>query len=189
MDYKNLFQKVIGLISSPAKTWSEIIVHEDKRIVMPTFVYPLIGLCGLSCFIGTFIGNTAGVSAFQLAMTRCCAVFVSLFGGYFLSTYLVDKIGRKWYGRNDSYEQNLQFVGYSMVVTFVLNIVSGLFSLAILHWLLQVYMLFIVFEGARYLLKVPENKLTSYTLIVSLVLFVCPEFIKLVFNKLSVVLN
>lgn len=76
-----------------------------------------------------------------------------------------------------------------MVVTFVLNIVSGLFSLAILHWLLQVYMLFIVFEGARYLMKVPENKLTSYTLIVSLILFVCPEFIKLVFNKLSVVLN
>ena len=57
------------LISSPAKAWAEINTEEDRRKVLGTFVYPMIGLCGLSVFIGTFIGNTAGVSAFQIAMT------------------------------------------------------------------------------------------------------------------------
>ena len=73
------------MISSPAKVWEEISREEDRRKVLGAFVYPMIGLCGLSVFIGTFIGNTEGVAAFQIAMTRCCAIFVSLFGGYFLA--------------------------------------------------------------------------------------------------------
>ncbi len=71
MNYKDLFKRVIALISSPAKVWEEIGREEDRRKVLGAFVYPMIGLCGLSVFIGTFIGNTEGVAAFQIAMTRC----------------------------------------------------------------------------------------------------------------------
>ena len=70
--------------------------------MLGAFVYPMIGLCGLSVFIGTFIGNTEGVAAFQIAMTRCCAIFVSLFGGYFLAAYAIDQLGKKLLGREDS---------------------------------------------------------------------------------------
>lgn len=177
------------LISSPAKAWVEINGEEDRRKVMSTFVYPMIGLCGLSVFIGTFIGNTAGVSAFQIAMTRCCATFVSLFGGYFLAAYVVDQLGKKLLGRGEQYELNQQFVGYSMVVTFVLDIISGLFAISILHWILQFYTIFVVFEGARTLMKVDEKQLTRYTLIASVIIIVCPVLIAMVFNELSVILN
>ena len=183
MNYKDLFKRVISLISSPAKAWEEIGKEEDRRKVLGAFVYPMIGLCGLSVFIGTFIGNTAGVAAFQIAMTRCCAIFVSLFGGYFLAAYAIDQLGKKLLGRED------QFVGYSMVVTFVLDIVSGLFSISILHWILQFYTIFVVFEGARTLMKVNEEKLTRYTLIASVIIIVCPALIAAVFNELSVILN
>lgn len=156
---------------------------------MGTFVYPLIGLCGLSVFIGTFIGNTEGVAAFQIAMTRCCAVFVSLFGGYFLAAYAINQLGKKMLRRGDEYEQCQQFVGYSLVVTFVLDIVSGLFSISILHWILQFYTLFVVFEGARTLMRVDEARLTRYTLIASVIVIVCPALIAALFNELSVILN
>ena len=86
MNYKFLFNRAILLISTPVKAWIEIKKEEDRNGVLSNFVYPMIGLCGLSVFIGTFIGNTAGVSAFQIAMTRCCATFVSLFGGFFLAS-------------------------------------------------------------------------------------------------------
>lgn len=189
MNYKDLFKRVISLISSPAKAWEEIGKEEDRRKVLGAFVYPMIGLCGLSVFIGTFIGNTAGVAAFQIAMTRCCAIFVSLFGGYFLAAYAIDQLGKKLLGREDQYELNQQFVGYSMVVTFVLDIVSGLFSISILHWILQFYTIFVVSEGARILMKVNEEKLTRYTLIASVIIIVCPALIAAVFNELSVILN
>lgn len=55
----------------------------------------------------------------------------------FLAAYAIDQLGKKLLGREDQYELNQQFVGYSMVVTFVLDIVSGLFSISILHWILQ----------------------------------------------------
>ena len=115
--------------------------------------------------------------------------FVSLFGGYFLAAYAIDQLGKKLLGREDQYELNQQFVGYSMVVTFVLDIVSGLFSISILHWILQFYTIFVVFEGARTLMKVNEEKLTRYTLIASVIIIVCPALIAAVFNELSVILN
>lgn len=190
MSYKDLFKRVITLISSPAKAWDEIGQEEDGRKVQTGFVYPLIGLCGLSVFIGTLIGNAQGASvAFQLAMTRCCALFVSLFGGYFLAAYAIDQLGKKMLGREDQYELSQQFVGYSMVVTFVLEIISGLFSISLLHWILQFYTVFVVLEGARRLIKVERIKLTRYTLIASVIIIVCPTLITIVFNKLSVILN
>lgn len=71
------------LISSPARAWEEISL-EDRRKVFTAFVYPMIGLCGLSVFIGSLVAKGwGGPQSFQYAMTQCCEVAVSLFGGYF----------------------------------------------------------------------------------------------------------
>ena len=92
MDYKNLFNIVLSLISSPAKAWEEINL-EDRRKVFTAFVYPMIGLCGLSFFIGSlFTNGWSGPESFQIAMTRCCAVAVALFGGYFLAAYAINEL-------------------------------------------------------------------------------------------------
>ena len=189
MNYKELFGRVLLLLSSPAKAWAEIACEDNRKKVMSEFVYPLIGLCGLSVFVGTFIGNTAGVSAFQIAMTRCCATFVSLFGGFFLASYLTNLWGKNALGRDDEKELNQQFVGYAMVVTFVLDIISGLFSISLLHWIFQFYTVFVVYEGARTLMGVDEKNLTRYSLIASVIIIVCPGLIATVFDKLSLILN
>lgn len=189
MNYKELFNRVVLFISSPAKAWLEVKNETDGKKVMGEFVYPMIGLCGLSVFLGTFIGNTAGVSAFNVAMTRCCAIFVSLFGGFFLASYLTNLLGKKMLEREDETELNRQFVGYGMVVMFVLDIIGGLFSISLLHWILQFYTVFVVYEGARSLMKVDEEKLTRYALTASVIIMLCPTLIARVFDKLSIVLN
>lgn len=189
MNYKNLFHKIIDLLSSPGKTWDEIGGHTEERNVLGNFVYPLIGLCGLAEFVGAFIGRDVTSDVFQNALRSCCALAVALFGGFFLAVYLLEKSGKKWF--SVTYPDNMLqvFVGYSMVVTFVLDIVSSFFPIAILHWLLQLYTLFVVFEGARRFLRVPEDKLTSYTLVGTLFVLLSPALIEYVFNKLSVILN
>ena len=189
MNYKELFNRVLLLLSSPAKAWEQIACEDDRKKVMGDFVYPMIGLCGLSVFAGTFIGNTAGVSAFQIAMTRCCATFVSLFGGFFLASYLANLFGKNVLGRKDEKELNMQFVGYSMAVTFVLDIISGLFSISLLRWIFQFYTLFVAYEGARTLMGVDRKDLTRYSLIASVIVIVCPSLIATVFDKLSLILN
>lgn len=179
----------MSLLSSPAKGWSVVEVEDNKEKVMSEFVYPMIGLCGLSVFAGTFIGNTAGVDAFQIAMTRCCATFVSLFGGFFLAAYLTNLVGKEIFGREDELDLNRRFVGYAMVVIFVLEVITGLFSISILRTILQFYTVFVVYEGARSLMKVAEKDLTKYSLIASVIIMICPNLISFVFDKLSLILN
>ena len=58
MNYKELFNRVAMMIYSPAKAWDEIACEEDKKKLLGAFVYPMIGFCGLSVFIGTFIVTT-----------------------------------------------------------------------------------------------------------------------------------
>ena len=189
MNYKELFNRAVLLISSPTKAWEEINGEYDRRKVMSEFVYPMIGLCGLSVFIGTFIGNTAGVSAFHIAMTRCCASFVSLFVGFFLSAWLINLLGKQMFGRDEETDLNRQFVGYAMVVTFLLDIFSGLFSISLVRWMLQFYTVFVVYEGARTFMGVDEKNLTRYSLIASVIIILCPSLIATVFDKLSIILN
>ena len=179
----------MALLSSPAKAWEEISRKNEERIVLSTFVYPMIGLCGLSEFIGAFIGRDFLPEVFQLALTRCCAVAVSLFIGFFLASYLLKIINERWFDCQKSEEQIQVFVGYSLVVTFVLEIISGLFSILIIHWILQIYTLFVVFEGARCIMKIPEVKLTMYSIVATLVILLSPTLIELIFNKISVTLN
>ena len=49
MNYKELFNRVVMLISSPAKAWEEIVGEEDKKKVMGAFVYPMIGKQDFKC--------------------------------------------------------------------------------------------------------------------------------------------
>ena len=70
------------MISSPARAWEEIRLEEDRRKVFTAFVYPMIGLCGLSVFIGSLLTNGwGGQHSFQIAMNYCCAVAVAEIGG------------------------------------------------------------------------------------------------------------
>ena len=83
-----------------------------------------------------------------------------------------------------------QFVGYSMVVTFVLDIVTGLFpSFLILQLIFQFYVVYVVWEGAGRLMKVEENKRLVYTLSVSVFIIVAPMLIRWVFMRLSYLLQ
>ena len=80
MNYKELFNRLLLLISSPAKAWEEILIEEDKRKVLGGFVYPLIGLCGLSVFLGS-ISFDFEVFTLQAAMTKACLFIRWLFFG------------------------------------------------------------------------------------------------------------
>ena len=178
------------LISSPAKDWEEISLEQDRRAVMTTFVYPMIAFCGLSVFIGRLIGVGWGGAALQLAMTNCCAVFVALFGGFFLIAYLTNQYGMKVLKRGNELGLCQQYVGYAMVVTFVLDIVTGLFpSFRVLQLIFQFYVVYVVWEGASRLMRVSESKRLPYTLCVSTFIIVAPWLIQWVFGRLSYLLQ
>ena len=178
------------MISSPARAWEEIGREEDRRKVLGAFVYPMIGLCGLSVFIGTFIGNTEGAAAFQIAMTRCCAIFVSLFGGYFLAAYLINGLRVRMFAMDNDIPLTQQFAGYALVVPFLLKIIIGILpDFSIIALLLQFYIVYVVWEGSKKVMQIAEKDRLRFTILSSILLIACPAVIEFIFNKLTVVLN
>ena len=166
-------------------------MEEDRRKVFTAFVYPMIGLCGLSVFIGSLLTmGWGGPQSFQYAMTRCCAVAVALFGGYFLAAYLINVMGVRWMRMPDQLPLVQQFAGYALVVVFLLRIVLGILpDFQIIAILLQFYTVYIVWEGSARLLRVTDASRLRFTLMTSVVLIVCPMVIEWIFNELTVVLN
>ena len=76
-----------------------------------------------------------------------------------------------------------------MTVKFVLDMLSSLLSLKLLLVILQIYTLFVVFEGTRRFLKIRDDKVTLFTLVATIIILLCPSIIEFVFNILSVTLR
>ena len=179
------------LISSPAKAWEEIRLDGDKRKVFTGFVYPMLGLCAFAVFLGAlFINGWGGPESFQIAMTKCCVVVVSLFGGYFLAAYIINELDVKLFKLESDVPFVQQFVGYSFVVIFITNIITGLLpSFSLIAFLLQFYTVYVVWEGARVVMEIEEKSRLKYTAVVSAMIIICPLVIEFIFNKLLFFLN
>ena len=191
MNYKELFHIALQLISSPARAWEEIRLEEDRRKVFTSFVYPMIGLCGLSVFIGSlWTVGWGGPQSFQYAMTQCCAVAVSLFGGYFLAAYLINGLRVRMLMTDSDIPLTQQFAGYALVVLFVLKIIIGILpDFRIISWLLQFYIVYVVWEGSAKMMQVEEKDRLRFTILSSILLIACPTAIEWIFTKLTVMLN
>lgn len=187
MNYKDLFNKLILILGTPAKAWETIREEEDTEQVQASYVYPMVAICGTALFIGLLFGNGVDEFDFRITLTKCCTLFVSLFGGFFLSAYLIEKIGRHMLGDHpeNNRENARKLTGYSMTVIFVLDIFNALFpTFSILRWILQFYLIYVVWEGNKVMMKVPESKLLSHTLICSVIMLANPVLINYVFGWL-----
>ena len=180
----------MSLISSPPRAWEEIRL-EDRRKVYTSFVYPMIGLCALSVFIGSlFTMGWDGPQSFQYAMRQCCAVAVSLFGGYFLAAYLINALCVHLLGLDDNPALARQFAGYALVVLFLLRIILGILpDFAIIALLLQFYIVYVVWEGSAALMQIAEENRLRFTVISSVLLIACPVLIEWAFTRLTILLN
>lgn len=166
-------------------------MEEDRRAVFSSFVYPMIGLCGLSVFLGSlFSHGWGGPESFRYAMTQCCAIAVALFGGYFLAVNLIHHYTARMLNMPVEKSLILQLTGYSMVVIFCLRIILALMpDFQIIALLLQFYTVYIVWEGSERLIHINEENRLKFTLVSSVALLFSPVIIEWIFDKLTYFLN
>jgi hypothetical protein len=83
-----------------------------------------------------------------------------------------------------------QLAGYTLVVTFLISIVTGMLpDFTVIGWLLRFYLVYVAWEGVSALYEMKENKKVGFTILASALLIFCPAIIQVVFNKLTVILN
>ena len=108
----------------------------------------------------------------------------------FLAAYAINEMGTRMFGMHSNMPLTQQFAGYALVVSFLLQIVTGLLpDFRIIAWLLQFYIVYVVWEGVPILMGVEEKQRLKYTLLSSVLLILCPAVIQIVFNRLTAILN
>ena len=186
MNYKELFKRLFLLITSPKKAWVEISSESPRRDVMGTFVYPLIALCGLAVLLGKLMGDGVKRLTFHTAAIDICSYCVALFGGFFLASWLLDILKQKFVGHETDLPGSQLFVGYTMGVVFLSEILAILFpQFFIFKWILQFYTLYIVWEGCDILFAIAEDKRLTFTVLTSIAVVFSPAIIRTLFNMLS----
>lgn len=180
-DYRALWARVKMLWLQPAEAW-RVIETEHKEQVFTEFLYPMIGFCGMTALIGSILDT--GFMSITESLGNCCMLGISLLGGFYVSTFFITKLNERIL--NVDMEPSLvrQFTAYSMVVILSLYVFKGLWSVPLVHWILQFYTAFVVYEGARVYLNVKEEKLRLYTLTVTATILISPALVSFVLNKL-----
>jgi hypothetical protein len=176
--YKDLFRLVIDLVSNPGKTWKELAEKEEVgELFLSRFVYPLIGLVTLAAFLGILL--TEKKFNVELAMKSSIKAAVSAFGGFHLTAYLLNEIGKNYLGRTDSLKRCQLFTGYASAGMFALNAVLSLVPTADFFFLriFLLYTVYIVWAGAALYMGVDEKGRMRFVTIASILIIGLPELI------------
>lgn len=187
MEFKKLANVIMILLTRPAMAWKGV-SHSNNRIAMLNgYLYPLIMLCCLSSFIGSIWGYGFEYENIYYILIRTGVLFATLFISYHLLAFLISRF-TSFYMKADYARLTTDLLaGYSMVVVLLLEICLGLFpNFRIIGWILQFYTVKIVWDGAAVLMRVPEERRLSYSILVSLMVIFVPVAVGAIMSVLSV---
>lgn len=186
MSYKELLRRLFTLIASPRKAWVELSSESPRLDVTSSFVYPLVALCGIAVLLNTFVRDGLARDVYQPALMEMCSYCISLFGGFFLATWLFDTLRQRVLNHNPDMPGSQFFVGYAMGVVFLAEIMVILLpQFFIFKWILQFYILYIVWEGSEILFAIAEDKQLTFNALSSAAIIFSPALIRVLFNMLS----
>lgn len=180
--YKNLFNRLINLIIKPASEWKRI-NSENKNLndVLSEFTLPLLAIVTVTAFLDhlfNYQGFEIGV-----AVKKAVLVFTSLFGGLYLSYYIMLNLLPK-FGIESDKDKIFSFVAYSYGYWYLVSFITLLASELLILKLFGIYSLYIIwkyFEGD----KMPEkSQKILLTLAVAIIIHAAPIIIQVVLNKL-----
>ena len=178
--WRDIFKTITQLIIASPKAWKEIDKENRSHdLFLNQFLHPLFGIIALATFIGglwfTRGGNIEG------ALKNTIISVVAVYGGYLIATYALNELAPRFeLSKNIPLFQ--KYVGYSSVVLYLLYIITPFFSGFIILWVIALYSIHIVYNGAIYLVKVKEGKRVNFALIASALILLSPAAIHLLFS-------
>lgn len=168
MQYKELFKRTYRLLRQPRDEWQTIVAQEkDSNKVINDFVLPMVGLCALTAFLGQLFQG----AGFEKALI---AVIVSLgknFGGVYLTFFILQE-SVKFFGLQRSKIAHMQMAGYGFVTIFVVDIIYKLIPELFFLPILELYLVYIIWEASDLVVKIDDKRRVAYVLFVSFLILI-----------------
>lgn len=172
--FKGLFNTTIALIFNSSEKWKELAEArtDDHEKFLSGFVYPFIGLITIVAFLGVLF--TRKEFDVQIALKASILALLSVFGGFFLASYLLNEVWNFLFKREKDIKLCQNFVGYSSVLMFSLNILLNLLPEFFFLRFFLLYTIYIVWEGAIPYMGVKEPEQLKFVSFATAIIIVTP---------------
>jgi hypothetical protein len=174
--YKNILSTFFTFIINPAKAWQDVSNKESGILNSNTYAYILLGLTSLFAFIGSAIH--AEDFNWQLGIKEASLLFISLFIGIYLSTFVVRILHEHICKNPISFNTGIEFTIYSFSCIFLINMAGELIRDIFYIQIVALYTIYIVWEGSINYLSVPNNKRTLFVVCTSGTIILSPILIR-----------
>lgn len=184
--YKNLFIRLWQVVRYPANAWKEVSETPDaKKTYLSDFFYPLVGLASFAAFVSCFFDGdltfkqqlTQGIQLFVVS-------FVALFGGFFLSSRVLDWAFVRWFGLPSRLEKAEMMTVYAQAPVLVVSVLTQLIAELFFLKLLFLYVFAIVWEAAINYYEIPPKSQGRFTLLSGAVILLSPQLIEIALKLL-----
>lgn len=190
--YKALFKLIIAMISQPSRTWKMIekryhndgnieVAPKDYELFLNRYLYPFIGIITLASFFSRCAWQEFDL---EIALKSSIVTFVSLFGGFYFTAYLLNEIWSGFYKKTRQLARFQLFVGFSAAVLYVLEIVRLLLHDFFFLYIFVFYTFYIVWEGVNIFLKIEDTMRMKMTVCASLLIVASPWFLSFIMSLL-----
>lgn len=207
---KEILACITALLSDPAKTWVEIsqkdareetvqeeniqrpsedaeysFEEEDSKknekheLFLKQFLYPLLGFATLAAFIGGLVDS--GTWSLEQPLKKAILTFCSYFGGLYLAAIALKESYKKLFGDTLDRQRCQRFVGYSLALPLLVSMFLSLFPSFFFLMVCDLYIVYIVWEGAEPYMGVPKEYRLKFTAIASLLVLLVPFIIERLF--------
>lgn len=175
LSFSNIVSQVKVLIVNPKGFWeSKKEVEEGRKVVLFSYLFPLLLVVALAVFLGEFFRRTDFFIEYPLlkALREILLVVLQYFMGVFFAKELMKTFG----GKKDVVAAR-KLVAYSLTPLLLVSVVTGLFQFLYVIDVLGFYSFYLFWIGAKQLLRLPENKANSYAMITIVVNFFVFSFL------------
>ena len=163
-----LIERAKAVITKPAETWPTIVAEQTTPGDLFTrYVLPLAAIGPVAGFIG---GQVFGISAIiatyrpglMTGLTMAITSFVMGLISYVVVSLIADFLAPK-FGGEASRTSAFKLVAYSMTPAWIGGIFGLVPAIAVLGVLASLYAIYLFYQGATPLMKVPQDKSLAYT--------------------------
>lgn len=176
----NLIERCKNILLKPKEEWARI-DPEPATVsgLMAGWVVPLAAIGPVAGLIGGLVFGYGGFGvtwrpSVMGAVTQAIVSYALMLVSVFLLAKIIDALAPNFGGQKNDV-QAMKVAAYSSTAGYLAGIFNLLPTLAILGALLGLYGLYLLYLGLPRLMKAPEDKAMSYTVvtvIVAIVLFV-----------------
>lgn len=173
--FLNIILRSWGLMKSTSQTWENITEDTTKKHPFRMYFMPLLLVCvGVVMVFKTVYASSKNI---QTGFVYAVVMFIAYVGAFYLTKYLLGRYIQKNHPEKNSVELQEKLIAYSFSVVFAIKLITTIIPSLFFLQILNVYTIYIVWEGCRVMFDIDEDERGKIMLIVGLSIMFSPAVI------------